>query len=372
MKRLSLKVVNTMVLAGLLVLPMSAWAEELTADQKVDRLWKRSEWIQVGLNALQVQYASDESRGIPDGTGSATLFFRRAEIYAKGTLQEGLSYEVVYDLSTSTDPLRDALMDLKIIPMADLRVGQFRIPFGIEIQTGAKKLYFIDRMLITSPDNEQASSKSVTSIKTGFLQERDRGLRVSGRPLIAPVGLDYAIAIINGSGLNSPDQNNKKDVVGRVALSAMSRATLGGSLYLGRTSESVVDPATNKTVFTGNDLKRYRTGADIEVRPVDALIVRAEYIGGTNGVTVTHADSKFKGYYVLVAYRLPFNIEPAARFERLDPDTKTSGDTITRTTVGVNYYIVGDTKFQINYEFRDDKGNPKVGNIALAQLHVSF
>ncbi len=380
----------TGIVLCVLTLPAAGLAEELTTDQKVDKLWKKSELVNVGVNALQLQYASDAStrlsqdtaqtspKQLPGGTGSSGTFVRRAELYAKGKVVSGLTYEFVYDLSASTDPVRDAFVDLKYIPMVDVRVGQFRIPFGIENQTSSKKLLFVDRMLWTSPDNEQASSKVVTSLGSGLLQERDLGMRLSGKPLDGPVAIEYQIAGINGSDKNTADKNNIKDLVGRVALSAMGKATLGGSLYLGRTfvTDATVfsNPPTNtqNATATGDDLKKYRTGADLEIRPTDVLLVRAEYIAGADGVAVTHQDKKFKGYYALVAYRLPFNLEPAVRFERLDPDTRTAHNAINRTTLGMNYYFAGDTKFQLNYEFRDDKGNKNVGNMAIAQMQVSF
>lgn len=358
MKLLSLKVV---VLAAIIFLPVSGIAEDLTMDQKVDRLWKQSDLIRVGVNALQLQYASDESKGIPNGTGSNTLFIRRAELYAKGRLQEDLSYEFVYDLAASSDPVRDAFVDLKMIPMADVRIGQFRIPFGIENQTSSKKLYFIDRMLISNPDNEQTSSKGLTSVKAGLIQERDLGLRLSGRPLAEPTGIDYAIAVINGSDKNTTDKNDKKEIVGRLGITPMKGLTIGGSGYFGKS------PATDTSgAFTGENTKRNRIGADLEFRPMEPLLVRAEYISGKNNTV------RFNGYYALIAYRLPINVEPAARYEHLDPDTGRSNNEITRTTFGVNYYLVGDTKFQIDYEIRDDKGNPNVENMALAQIQISF
>lgn len=358
MKLLSLKAV---ILAAIILLPVPGIAEDLTMDQKVDRLWKQSDLIRVGVNALQLQYASDESKGIPNGTGSSTLFIRRAELYAKGSLQENLSYEFVYDLSASTDPVRDAFVDLKMIPMVDIRLGQFRIPFGIETQTSSKKLLFIDRMLITNPDNEQTSSKGLTSVKSGFVQERDLGLRLSGRPMTEPIGIDYAIAVINGSDKNTTDKNDKKEIVGRLGISLMKGLTIGGSGYFGKSPEKDTTGA-----FTGENIQRNRMGADLEFRPMEPLLVRTEYISGKDNTV------KFNGYYALIAYRLPINVEPVARYEHLDPDTGKSNNGITRTTLGVNYYLVGYTKVQVNYEIRDDKANSKVDNMALAQIQISF
>lgn len=338
-------------------------AEETPRDQKIDQLLKQSERLQTG-GYFQAQYFSDQSDGIPNGTGNNGLFLRRTLFFAKGKLLEDFFYTVTFDVSVSSDPLRDAYLDWTAFRPAQLRVGQFRIPFGIENQLSSRKLYFVDRMLITGPNTEQASSKAITSVKSGFLQERDLGLRVSGRLLSGPIGLDYAVAVINGSDKNTVDKNDKKDILGRVGIAPLKTLTLGGSFYVGKSPQTVT--AAGVTTFTGVNVKRDRYGADLEFRPMEPLIVRAEYMTGKNDAV------KFNYYYALVAYRLPIDIEPAVRLERLDPNKDVSDNEITRATFGVNYYIKGDTKVQVNYELRDDKGNPNVENMTLAQLQVSF
>ncbi len=336
---------------------------EMSPDQKADQLLKQSERFQMG-GYLQTQYSMDQSEGIPSGTGNNGLFFRRGELTSKGQLLDNLFFVIGFEVTGSTDPLRDAYVDWTAIPMAAARLGQFRIPFGIEMQSSSKKLYLIDRMLVAYPNNEQPSSKLVTSVKSGYLQERDMGLRLSGKPLTGPVGVDYAVAIINGSDKNTPDKNDKKDLAGRVGISPLKMLTVGGSIYRGRSPQTVT--AGGATTFTGINVKRDRYGADLELHPIEPLVVRAEYVTGKNDAT------RFNGYYALIAYRLPIDVEPAIRFERLDPDKDKSNNEITRTTLGINYYIKGDIKLQVNQEFREDKAAPKIGNMTLAQLQISF
>src|SRR3569832_1373611 len=194
-----------------------ASAEELTLEQKVDQILKQSDLIQFGAY-IQLQYYRDQSTGIPNGTGDSSLFPRRVDLVAKGRILKDLSYVVDVSVGLSSDILLDAYADWTPSDMAAFRLGQYRIPFGIETQTASRKLYFIDRMLLTNPDSEQASSKAVSSLKAGYIQERDLGLRVSGKLLTGPIGLDYAVAAINGSDRNNPDKNDKKDIVGRIGL----------------------------------------------------------------------------------------------------------------------------------------------------------
>jgi hypothetical protein len=349
-----------MVLLGM-TFSVPVRAEEMTLDQKVDQLWNRSERIQFGAY-IQTQYYSDQSTGVPNGTGGNGIFLRRVDLVAKGKILSDLSYVLDVSVGLSTDVLLDAYADWTRLEMAALRLGQFRIPFGIENQTSSRKLYFIDRMLLTSPNTEQASSRAVSSVKAGYIQERDLGLRLSGKLLTNPIVVDYGLAVINGSDRNTPDKNDKKDIVGRIGISPVKMLAVGGSAYVGKSPQA----GTAAGSFTGINVKRERYGADLEFTPLASLMVRAEYVTGKDDAV------KFNGYYAFVAYRLPMDLEPAVRFERLDPNKDASNNEITRTTVGVNYYIKGDTKVQADYEFRDDKGAPKVGNIALVQFQISF
>ncbi len=304
--------------------------------------------IQIGIAALQIQYANDASEGILSGTGSSTFFLRRAEVHAKGRLNQGIAYKVEYDLVPEKALLGDAYIDFIGDPRISLRLGQFRIPFGIEIQTSSKKLPFINRMLITNPNNEQESSKGITSVTSGLIQDRDIGMRVSGKGASA----SYAIAVVNGSGKNTSDKNSAKEVIARLTARPFNGLTLGSSAYLGK------EPTQNA--------RRDRFGGDLEFQQGDSLLVRAELVTGKAG------GVKLDGYYAFLAYRVLPNVEPAIRHERIDPNTGVSGDEIRRTTVGVNYYVADNIKYQINYEWRKDSAKSNMDNMALAQLQLSF
>ncbi len=322
--------------------------------------------INLGVNALHIQYATDESEGIPSGTGSSAFFVRRAEFYAKGQLNQGIAYEVEYDLAPEKALLRSAYIDfmgdqegiLGSSLGASLRLGQFRIPFGIEIQTSSKRLLFINRMLITNPNNEQESSKGITSVTSGFIQDRDIGIRVSGKA----ASVSYAMAVVNGSDKNVPDKNSAKDVIARLVAQPFNGLTLGGLTLGGVTLGS--------SAYRGNgptqNARRDRVGSDVEFQQGESLLIRGELVTGKDGAV------KFDGYYAFLAYRVLPNVEPAIRHEWLDPDIGVSGNEIRRTTVGVNYYMAGNTKYQINYEWRKDSAKPNLDNMALVQLQISF
>ena len=58
--------------------------------------------------------------------------------------------------------------------------------------------------------------------------------------------------------------------------------------------------------------------------------------------------------------------------EDFDPNTQASNDQYTATTVGFNWIFENLTRFQLNYEIRDDQGNARVGNRTTAQFQIVF
>ena len=339
--------------------PSLAFSGLTTADEQIKRLTARADLITVGVNALQVQYYRDEGDQLADGTpiGESTAFsrngftLRRAELYARGRISDAIRYELIFDLNGSGTNLRDGFIDLVGPPYAALRLGQFRIPFGIETQQSARNLVFIDRMLVSHLGEQQ-------KILANFVQERDLGVRLAGEPISGPLNVSYALALINGDGLNAVDANDLKDTVGRVGI-RLAGFQVGSSVYRGRRRDAAAP-------FLNRDRTRVGWDAEINPNPLKALLIRGELVSGRDDRTTR------RGWYVLAAYRLTDRWEPAARVERWDPDRGAGNDAVTRTTLGLNYHIAGDTRLAVNYEFRDDKAHPALGNLALAQYQISF
>jgi hypothetical protein len=114
--------------------------------------------------------------------------------------------------------LRDAYLQYTENPQLAVRFGQFVAPFSLERLTSYQKLELIDRSVIGS-----------------FLApSRDIGL-MAFNPRPWRGWLTWAGAVINGVGQNKADDNDAKDVVGRVAthVPGVSGLTLGVNAQTG-------------------------------------------------------------------------------------------------------------------------------------------
>jgi Phosphate-selective porin O and P len=134
--------------------------------------------------------------GDHDVAHTGTFRVRRARVFASADLSPKVGFMLSADAVASSIPL-DVYLALKPMNAAHIRVGQFVAPYGLERLTSAKDLEAIDRVL------------------DPFVPARDMGVTVfSATPFWNQ--LLYSVAVINGTGQNTRDNNDAKDYVGRI------------------------------------------------------------------------------------------------------------------------------------------------------------
>lgn len=240
--------------------------------------------------------------------------------------------------------LVNAFVDFKIDPRLQIRTGQFLVPFGLE---GPEPIFL-------NPAIER--SLAVRRLNT-LSMFRDIGIRASG----SMTWFNYAVAFVNGAGANNPEQNDPKDVMGRIGIAPVEHLELGLSGHLGRYEPGGI---------SNDHYRRYRAGADFTYQ-FDPVMVRGEYIVREDDFPGDNSISR-QGGYILGAYRFENNWQPLVRFEYYDPDTSADNDYLTSWTAGINYYFSGQTRISANYEFRDDRNNADFGNLFTVQMQIAL
>jgi phosphate-selective porin OprO/OprP len=261
---------------------------------------------------------------------------------------------------------------------ANVKVGQWKAPFGLEQLTPDPSLIIIERSLPTgaiTPDRQigaQLWGKPFTNI---WPDEKDL--------------LTYYAGIFNGNGRNvSVNDNNNFMYVGRLEVMPFkgkifgqeSSLKLGGDVLNSRDDAGTnisstlnllvnADGSLSPFVLPGAD-ERTAWGVDawLKLGPFDLI---GEYLqekvnGRTvNGVPPGFADFTTNGYYITAAYFLiPKKLQAAVQWQDLNPGQRGS-DGIHSITGGLNYYIHGDDlKLMVNYihtwsDFRE--ANPEFG-----------
>jgi len=275
------------------------------------------------------------------------------------------------------------------IPEANIKLGQWKAPFGLEQLTPDTKLFMIER-----------------SLPTGALTpERQVGVQIWGKPFthLWPDEKDlltYYAGIFNGNGRNvNTNDNNNFMYVGRLELMPLKgklagqdvSLKLGGDVLNSRDDVGTnISPALNLKVNSDGSLSAFTLpGADertawsvdawLTVGPFDLI---GEYLSeDVDGRAPLHVAPGFdnfdpNGWYVQGSYFLiPKLLQAAVRWEELNPDQKPD-DNIRSITAGLNYYIHGDAiKLMVDYihtwsdfreahpEFGDDQFDEVIGRV---------
>ena len=325
---------------------------------------------------------------------------RRARINLAGDFAEQFDFKIEGEFESS-DGLNssrtafegtDIFVNWHQFPEAQIKVGQWKAPFGLEQLTPDTTLYLIER-----------------SLPTGALTpERQIGVQLWGKPFThfwpeQKDQLTYYAGIFNGNGRNiTNNDNNEFMYVARLELMPFkgkvfaqeSFLKLGGDVLNSRDAAGTnISPALNLLVNEDGSLSPFTlpTAAERTAWSVDAWFklgpfdligeYLAEHVNGrTDDGVPGMPDFTTNGYYITAGYFLiPKRLQLAMRWEDLNPGQK-GNDGIRSITGGLNYYIHGDDlKVMINYihtwsDFRE--ANPEFGDDqfdeVIARMQVMF
>lgn len=323
---------------------------------------------------------------------------RRARINLTGEFAEHFDFKIEGDFgqgdglnsNRTAFSATDVFVNWHQYPEAQIKVGQWKAPFGLEQITPDTTLLVIERSLPTG----------------AITPDRQIGAQLWGKPFtnVWPEQKDlltYYAGIFNGNGRNtSINDNNSFMYVGRLELQPFKGKIFGqdSSLKLGADVLNSRDAAgtnisqgLNLLVNDDGSLSPFvlSTPAERTAWSVDAWLKlgRFDLIGEylqekVNGLTFNGEpgipDFTTNGYYITAAYFLiPKKLQLATRWEDLNPGQK-GNDGIHSITGGLNYYIRGDDlKLMINYihtwsdfreanpEFGQDQFNEVIGRVQL-------
>jgi len=296
---------------------------------------------------------------------------RRTRVNLTGDFAEQFDFKVEGDFGQgdglNSNRLAFSATDIFVnwhqFPEAQVKVGQWKAPFGLEQLTPDPSLIIIERSLPTG----------------AITPDRQIGAQLWGKPFtnVWPDQKDlltYYAGIFNGNGRNvSVNDNNNFMYVGRLELMPFkgkifgqeSSLKLGGDVLNSRDDAGTnisstlnllvnADGSLSPFVLPGAD-ERTAWGVDawFKLGPFDLI---GEYLqekvnGRTvNGVPPGFADFTTNGYYITAAYFLiPKKLQAAVQWQDLNPGQK-GNDGIHSITGGLNYYIHGDDlKLMVNY-----------------------
>ena len=302
---------------------------------------------------------------------SNTFRMRRVRLSAEGTLFKGLTYKIQGDFSRSP-MLVDAFVKYKVADAFAIQLGQFKTPFSLESPINPVNLEIFD---YGEGIQNLVGYKDVCGV--GGLG-RDIGLMATGKLFAVKDGeetkyhvVDYAIGVFNGNGPTTTDNNNRKDLVGRLEVHPGLKAlTLSGSYYYGMYRNTTVEDeiaangvARGKTVFPNGVRNRWAAGIQYND---DKLVLRGEYISGQTDCKIGGLDEQgdalildqilnSKGYYAVAGYNFAIGkdksqrLMPVLRYEHFDQVNSALLENTNWYTVGINYWPIKSLNFKLDY-----------------------
>jgi len=367
---------------------------------------------------IQAQYEAGDVFAFEGRFGSAAIKdrfrLRRARINLTGEFAEQFDFKLEGEFEQSDVGLtiRDATgrtlgsnstrtafggTDLFInwhrYPEFQIKVGQYKAPFGLEQLTSDTKLFTLERSQVTS----------------ALTPERQVGVEVWGKPLTSVFPeqkdlLTYYAGIFNGNGRNiSVNDNNEYMSVGRIELQPWKGKVAGQDLWfrLGANALQSRD-ATGTVLSPGGTLRvngdgsmssftapsaaereGWGTDATFHWGPFDLI---GEYLSEryearpASGLAPAFTNFRAEGYYVQGSYFLiPKKLQLVTKYEHFNPG-QIIDDNLDSITGGVNYYIHGDdVKLMADYihtwsNFRDARPalGPSDFDEVIVRLQVIF
>ena len=328
--------------------------EVAAAEAKAKKpVMQKSDSIELG-GYIQTRYSAyDDEAGKNDD-----FSVKRARMKLKGYVVPQWFFDLEYDFASSS--LKTAFITFEAHPMANITVGEFKEPYAYGNLISSSKIDTIDRAIVL--DN--------------LAHEYDIGAMVSGK--VYEGMFEYAAAVMNGAGPNTPDDNDKKDFIGRVAAYPLHGSEgklalmVAGAYMTGEQPNIVtgVDPATGLEV----EIDLGDQSRNSYVGTVEARFDKAKVVGEYLHQELEDIDITSDGYYVLGTYDVVLGemvLQPVVMYDTLDGDTDIDDEEINTTTVGVNLFPRKNVKLSVNYKSIDETPN-KDNNQILGQAQIIF
>jgi hypothetical protein len=328
---------------------------------------------------LQANYESGDApdarfNGIED-----RFLIRRARLNVSGAFKENFDWKLESDFGANSisettgyrAQISDVFINWNKYDFANVKVGQFKTPFGYEQLAPDTKTLTVERSL---PNDRLTDSRQI-------------GLGVGGD--IIAKRLNYSIGVFNGSGVNNSFNDNESYMwAGRVSGVAFdgkiadkdARVAVGVNALTTRDKliskaglgfDSVAGGAVDN-LFSG---RRSSYGVDAQLKWW-LFGLEAEYLMAhfepVNRVPFDDLDAE--GWYITgTAEVWPKHLQLVVKYETFDPNRDLAGNSSDVWTFGFNYFFKGDDlKLSVNYLLGDAAGARDDQGRLLARMQLIF
>lgn len=294
--------------------------------------------------------------------------FRRVRLFAAGGIDADWAYKLQVDFADGDADLEDVFIQYSGFDFGSLKIGNFKVPFGLEELTSSKYITFMERGMTNAFVPSRRIGVGATHISGAMTfsaavygdetddSSSDEGIGVAGRFTIAPKHASGFWHFGAAALYEEPNNTDSGSNVERFRTRPESHVT--GSRLVDTGSIAGVSGTTK---------------LGLEAAAVfGAFSIQGEYI--INSVDAAGGDVDFDGYYVYGSWfpggetrRYDRGVfqrtkadrawEVALRYSHISLDAgAVPGGEESNITVGVNYYVNPYLRFMANYVVTDVEG----------------
>ena len=293
------------------------------------------------------------------------------------------NYTLQIDATEGGVALRDAYGEWMPNPNMTFWFGQFKVPFGFEIEQ-------------SSSDREMPERTDV--IRALFPGERDRGIRLTYTPNPLKPRTVFDVAVFNGNGaVATADQDNHKNIVARVKQTFGRNLDLGLSGYWGKATvgasaevkdtkqkmtgdfngdgvpETIEVTIPGKPAVPGVKGHQNRFGFDVQIYNLLGCTLRGEWIRGKQpDAKAKSASREVQGWYALLNIPMGIRWLLTARYDVYDPDTNADKDRLRTWGFAITHYATDHLKLTAAYEIPKKQGVSGSNKIFTFQAQQRF
>jgi len=372
---------KTLSLLVVLMMGFSATAsaeeqEVQNAQQEKKALVELPQWVKnikfSGYGMLQYQ-GEDK-----DGAHSNSFNLRLARFILDGKISD-FDWRVQIQGTNATGPgqptvqLVDLYAEWRKYPEFKVRAGEFKRAFTFENPTNPITQgwrAYADVINKLSAFGDRTGEKSSGGRDIGIQLSGDLFPNANGRRV-----LHYQIGVYNGEGVNSKDQDNRKDIIGGIWVMPIKGLRIGAFGWTGSRG-GMLDPVTGET--RSIEKNRYALSAEYDL---NEYTFRAEYIHsegwgakspGNNVREICYENgNKADGWYVFgIVPLIKGKLHAKARYQTYR-NKKEWGSSVNQLECGLNYHFTKNLEIHAEYSRVNDRNLSK-HNYNLVDVELDF
>lgn len=309
------------------------------------------------------KYSYTDQDGKHDGDGFSQ---RMVRLYADGTILTDFKYRVQVQVNNASFHMKDYFVEWVHWKEFSVKVGQYKRAFLFENPYNPWDVGFGDYSQIVKKFSGMGDYCGEASSTGG----RDQGIQIQGDLFPVSDGgyrlLHYQLQLMNGQGINTADENSKKDIIGTLQIQPIKDLYIGAFGWIGNYTSGAATVDRNRWALSVK-YEHNAWSARFEYARSEGHKI-SEY-NSTDG-TFSGAG-KADGWYA--ALGVPCNdwFKVYAKYD-VYRDQATEQSMRSMYCVAPNFQIHKNLMLQLQYNYVDDRPSDSKWSEVWAELYVRF